>query len=217
MNTQPASSRLSLLLTAAACAVALTACGGGGGDAGSSGTGATPLPTGTDAIDKYVGTIAGPCFQTPNVTDATTGAKLYLKSTLRLTTKVNASQVTGSFDYNYYDAATCTGTSRYTITITGASNFLSIDGTGTASGKAVDKVTLGVGVFFPGITFGTSYTVQGVRFTGAPYNAQSAQTQKDIWQLDAATGNITNGDFSNLPDAQGYPTVLQSSPSFKKI
>ena len=112
-----------------------------------------------------------------------------------------------------------TGTSRFTLTVSGPSNFLSIDGTGVVGGKTVDKVTTGVGVFFPGISFGTSFTVQGVRFTGAPYNVQVAQTAKDIWLLDAATGNITNADLNllNSLDAQGYPTVLTATPVLKKI
>ena len=218
MNTNTSSQNTRLLITAVACAAALVGCGGGG-DAGGSASTPVPVAAGSDPIDKYVGTITGPCFQTPNVTDATTGAKLYLKSTLRLSIKVNASQASGSYDYNYYDASTCTGTSRYTLTVSGASNFLSIDGTGVVGGKTVDKVTSGIGVFFPDISFATPYTVQGVRFTGAPYNVQVAQTSKDIWLLDAATGNITNADFNPLTslDAQGYPTVLTATPVLKKI
>ena len=222
MNTNISSQNTRLLITAVASAAALVGCGGGG-DAGGYASAPAPVPVpvaaGSDPIDKYVGTITGPCSQTSNVTDATTGAKLYLKSTLRLSTKVNASQASGSYDYNYYDASTCTGTSRYTLTVSGASNFLSIDGTGVVGGKTVDKVTSGIGVFFPDISFGTSYTVQGVRFTGAPYNVQVAQTSKDIWLLDATTGNLTNADFNplNSRDAQGYPTVLTATPVLKKI
>jgi hypothetical protein len=73
-------------------------------------------------------------------------------------------------------------------------------------------VTVGFGVYFPGFSFGTAMTLNGVRFAGAPYNQQAASTYKDLYLLDAQ-GRIVVGDPAKPLDADGYPTALKSAAS----
>jgi len=44
-------------------------------------------------------------------------------------------------------------------------------------------MTVGTGVYFPGISFGHALTYNGVTYSNtAPYNLNTATTAKDIWR-----------------------------------
>lgn len=193
--------------------MSLAACGGGG-DGGSSNDDSASSGTG-DAIDAYMGTTTGACEAAPGVSIAATGAPAYRKFSRTLDTKVSATQATGSVSIAYFSTADCSNAAVYTLNLTGAANFLTVDGTTIAGAQTVDKVTVGTGVYFPGISFGSSFTLNSVKFAGAPYNQQTPQTAKDIMYTDS-TGNVFDGDFSKPLDSQGYPSALSATPWGKK-
>jgi len=123
----------------------------------------------------------------------------------RADTFVRLIKVSGNFVSNF---------NRYTLNLTGEGNFVAIDGPKPADMKP-DMVTVGTGTYFPNIAFGNSFTLNGLTFTGAPYNSQSPQMVKDLLYVDS-DGNVFTGDRSKPMDSQGYPSVLSASPWGKK-
>ena len=188
---------------AAACAALLAGCGGGGSSDG----GAT-APVG-DAIDPYMVTFVSTCAPEPSVTDATSGAALNVKRTLKAATKASATTATLDVTYAFYGTADCSGTARYTLALSGAAFSLSVDGSTTVGGASADKVTLNQGNKLPGISGGT-ITLNGVRFATAYLQASAT---KDLWRLTGT--DLFVGDTKAL-DAQGYPTALLATASYKK-
>lgn len=192
--------RLSL---AAACAAWLAGCGGGGSSDG----GAT-APVG-DAIDPYMATFVSTCAPEPSVTDASSGAALYVKRTLKAATKASATTATLEVTYAFHGTADCSGAARYTMALSGTAFSLSVDGSTTVGGASADKVTLNQGNKLPGIS-GSTVTLNGVRFPNAYLQASAT---KDLWRLTGT--DLFVGDTKAL-DAQGYPTALLATASYKK-
>ena len=199
-----------LLALAAVIGAMLAACGGGGGD--------DPSDAGVangDPIDKYIGTITSDCQKVFGVVDEATGAAIYQVLTKTLSKKVSATKVTGSNEFRYFDTINCGGNARYTLTLNSSDNYLEVTGETAVGGKTVDKVKAGTGAYFPDISFGTSLTLKGLKFTGVPFNQRSPRIDLDLLFIDAS-GNVYIGDFSQPRDADGYPSALQSSPVAKK-
>lgn len=198
------------LTTILALAGALTACGGGGGDDSTD-----SADTAGDPIDKYMVSLTSSCDRSTGVVDATTGAAIYQRRVLMASTKVSATKATGSNKITYFDTSDCSGNARYTLTLNGSDNYLEVTGNKVVGGQTADKVKLGTSVYFPGISFGTSFTLNSLKFTGAPYNQQTPLVALDLLFLDAS-GNLYDGDASKPLDADGYPTALGSAPAAKK-
>jgi len=190
--------------------------GGGGGDVGSDATAAgtsaattdTTTTTPSDPIDKYLGTIVFACSANTWITDPATSAVLKERVTLTSQSKTSATKALFQFKHEVYDTADCSGTPRTTLTVSGANTWLNVDGGTTVNGMAADKVTSSEDVKLPGISAGTTITVNGVRYN-AKYVAQT--TGKDLFAF--VGKDLYFGDYSKALDAQGYPTVLRSQPT----
>lgn len=180
----------------------LTACGGGGGS-GSSTT--PPTAVSSDAIDPYLGTYISTCQQDGHVVDAATSAALYRRDTFTVQDKQSATRAAIVAKLEYFDASTCSGTVRATINLAGSDNYVVVDGSTVVAGKTAQRVTVGTGVYFPGFSFGTSLTLNGVRFSGVPYNLTTPQTAKALYLLD---GNDLFAGDDTTAGVGGYPTAL---------
>ena len=202
---------VSLLPLAVVCA-ALSACGGGSSDPTTSDPNAPIQPSSPDPIDKYIGTFKNSCSSYEYVRDAVSGELVYFRET-DVFRKMSSVKATFDRMTDFYDASDCSGTARYTMTISGQDNFLIVDGTETVSGKVVDKATIGVGAVFPGLQVGASLTVQGITLDPGRFGSRTATSARDILYLDMG-GALFDADPNNpLPDAQGYPTVLDLTVS----
>lgn len=202
MHTSPLSPRLRGLAPLALAAALLAGCGGGGSSS-------TDAAATGDAIDKYMATFVSNCAAEPSVTDSATQAVLNVKRTIKALSKTSASRAAVELTYAYYAAADCSGTARYTFTLSGTEFWLAVDGSTTVGGASADKVTLNEGNKFPGLSAAT-ITVNGVRFPRA-YVQPSAT--KDLWRLSGS--DLFVGDAKAL-DAQGYPTALLAAATYKK-
>jgi hypothetical protein len=207
MNTSFPRSPLGRFAPLAMAAALLAGCGGGGSSGGGGGGGDTTPAA--DAIDKYVATFVSTCAPEPSVTDATSGAALYVKSTLKAASKTNATSAALEVTYAYYNAADCSGTARYSMALSGSAFSLTVDGSTTVGGASADKVTLNQGNKLPGISGGT-IILNGVKFATAYLQASAT---KDLWRLTGT--DLFVGDTKAL-DAQGYPSALQATASYKK-
>lgn len=190
-------------LALAATLAGLAACGGGGDDTPAGSTAAV------DPIDKYIGTFVGPCEVNASVTDAASGAKLGTRVTTVLT-KISATKAAAQYKTGVYAVDDCSGTAAKTFDVAGNGSWMSIDGTKTVGTITAELVTWSAEARLPGITAGTSVTLNGIRYVPA-YLA--ASTRKDTQSLVGA--DLYAGDASAL-DAQGYPTALQKAPAAKK-
>jgi hypothetical protein len=205
----------------AAVAAILSACGGGGSDttAGATTDTTTGTTTGTttsassDPIDKYIGTYVGSCSIQPYVYSAATGAPLYGRQTITMGAKLTASKASVTTKSAFYSAADCSGTPQGTLSLADSNTYVQVDATVTMAGQQLDKVSAAYGVYFPGIS-ASSITINGIKYTGAPYTSQAARTYKDLFLLQA--NSIYSGDPTKPLDAQGYPTVLLTAVTFTK-
>lgn len=184
-------------------AALLAACGGGGD--------AEP-----DPVDKYYGTLVSTCNSAIAV-DAATNAPLYEIETASWFAKISATKAQYTTKVALYDKADCSGVARTTLTLTGADNFINVDGTETIGGKIVDKLSTGHSVYFPGLSSapGAGLVVNGIRYNAQDYTRQTPTTGKDIAYV-GTDNKITTGDFSKPLDANGYPTALDVMPSATK-
>jgi hypothetical protein len=196
------------LVFIAALGALLAACGGGGGDDGES-------PASADAIDKYMGTLTFNCYSSAGVVDASTGAQIYERYVLTYPNKVSATKATGSTKVSYFNTSDCSGTARHTLTLSTSDNYLEVTGSKALGAQTADKVKFGTGVYFPGISAGTSLIVNGLKFTGSPYNRQSPLVGLTLLFLDT-NGDLFEGDYGKPLDSDGYPTALGSAPVAKK-
>jgi hypothetical protein len=199
------------LALSATLVAALGACGGGGG--GDDDPSPNTPEVGAGAIDKYVGTLVTACFQTQAITDATTAAVLNNRSVLRVLSKTSPTRAPVEIKLESYAAPDCSGTPKNTVTVNGAGTFLLIDGTATIGSDTVDKISLSRGPFFPGLS-GATISVNGVNYDGATYGAQTTDVFRDIFLFRGA--DLYAGDISKPLDAQGYPTVLGTTPTLTK-
>lgn len=178
------------------CATLLSACGGGGSDSQ------------PDPADKYLGTLVANC-DFANASDAATNATLYRVDTLGSPAKVSATKVQYTTTVALYDKMDCSGTARTTLTLSGPDNYVNVDGTATIGDKTVDKLTISVPAYFPGVS-GTSVVINGIRYTQS-YTSQTPTTQKNI-AYGGADNKVSLGDFNKPLDANGYPTALWTTP-----
>lgn len=205
---------------AAATIATLAACGGGGGgggDAGDAGDAsvAGSSPAAADPIDKYMGTFVSNCrAPDPGVTLSAGGSTLQTQWTWSTPTKVSATKATFVLTLRTYASKDCSGQAYSTLTVPADGNtYMQVDGTATIGTQTVDKMTFGEGVYFPGFSAQT-ITINGVRYAGSPFTDRTPQTYKNISLLQ---GNaFYGGDISKPKDAQGYPTVLDTTPSATK-
>jgi hypothetical protein len=198
--------RLSRPFVLAAIAVALMGCGGGGGDDAFGDVQQLVQPAGP--IDTYLGTIVGRCHVADDVLDESSPySDVYRRISITLDNKVSGTLAQGSYRHEFFYSNTCAGTPRHTITISGASNFPRIDGSVIIDGKTVHKVTIGEGVYFPGIS-AASIVVNGLRFAGDGYIRLAPSESKDLMWLDGDRLHFGYGE----PGADGYPTVLAPRP-----
>lgn len=189
-------------------AATLSACGGGGTGSGD----VDSAPATPDPIDKYLGTIVSSC-QTAGLT--TSGdAPLQTQKTWSVPSKVSATKATYLLTLRTYQTSDCSGTAYSTIRLANdGTTYLQVDGTKTIGTQTVDKMTFGEGIYFHGFSAAT-ITVDGVRYTGAPYDLQTPQTHRDITLFQGQS--IYAGDFSKPLDAQGYPTALAAAMAATK-
>ena len=208
--------------TAIATCLVLSACGGGGGGGESKSSGATIAGTGgisagggssgtsaaTDPISKYLGTNSTACAADVAAYDATTGATVYSTYTTLMPMKSSSTQAAMQVVVKFYDTPDCSGTERHRISRQGTNDFLRVDGTVVLGAQTVDKITQGFGGFFAGAN-GATITDGGLILSG-PYVAGPG-TFKNLSLL-GADGITYSGDFSLPLDAQGYPSVLRTTP-----
>ncbi len=155
---------LKITLSALLAAFALTACGGGSDDSDDE----TP-PAAAEAADKYVGTWASAC-------EVTGGASS--RNFVWTLNKAGAAAVTGSHAINNWANTTCTGTPN---AVNNMDLAFTIDATGTASGKIVDKTSASVSV---GGQVKLLFAIEGNTMYSSAY-------------------------LGSAPDADGYPTQLK--------
>jgi hypothetical protein len=149
--------RISIL--AAVATAVLAACGGGGGDAA--------------PADKYVGTWTKACEIDGR---ASASGELTLN-------KASDNSLTGSLTVRGFNNTTCAGTPGATRSAPAA---VTIDGTGTAEGKTVDKVTAVLG----------------------------DEAGKDIFLVEG--NRLFESPENSPKDAQGYPTTLDLASAWTK-
>ena len=195
------------LASIAAVLMSLAACGGGGNGDGKGAAGFG------DPIDSYIGTMTSVCMAAPGVSLPQTNAPVYQRTSRTLDTKITALRATGSVSIAYYGSGDCSAPALYTLNLTGEDNFLAIGP--KPVGMKQDMVTVGTGVYFPNIAFGDSFTLNGLTFTGAPYNDRSPETVKDLLFV-GSDGDVFSGERSQPLDSQGYPSALSATPWGKK-
>jgi hypothetical protein len=212
---------------AAVLGLALAACGGGGGGGGTAdadqvanpATDAPVAPDGStngdsastaDAIEKYLGTfVSTACEKMTDVLNASTGDPLFEKRTIAVETKLAANRAQVKYVHEFFTNDACTGDSAL-LTIEGSSNTLTIDGTTGVSQGTADKVTLAEGNKLPGIS-GANITINGVRYINGYSQPKDTKTLMLLSGQDLFVGSATAS-----VDAQGYPTALAASSSYKK-
>lgn len=209
---------------AAALALALAACGGGGGTAdadqaatpatdgsAAAGGGTNDGGTGTaDAIEKYLGTfVSSACEQMTDVLNASTGDPLFEKRTIAVETKLAANRAQVKYVHEFFTSNACTGDSAL-LTVEGSSNTLTIEGTTGVSEGTADQVTFAEGNKLPGISGGT-ITINGVHYINGYTQPKDTKTLLLLSGQDLFVGSATAS-----VDAQGYPTALAASSSYKK-
>ncbi|GAA6142946.1 hypothetical protein [Hydrogenophaga sp. 5NK40-0174] len=150
-------------LSALLAAFALAACGGGSDDEGDDAP-----PAAAEAADKYVGTWSSAC-------EPSGGSSRNYVWTLN---KAGAAAVTGNHAINTWTNATCTGTPN---SVNNLSLAFTIDATGTASGKIVDKTSASVSV---------------------------GGQVKLLFAIESNT-MYSSAYLASPPDADGYPTLLK--------
>lgn len=211
---------------AAVLGLALAACGGGGGggtadadqaskpatdgaaatDGGTNGDSASTA----DAIEKYLGTfVSSACEQMTDVLNASTGDPLFEKRTIAVETKLAANRAQVKYVHEFFASNACTGDSTL-LTVEGTSNTLTIEGTTGVSEGTADQVTFAEGNKLPGITGGT-ITINGARYINGYTQPKDTKTLLLLSGQDLFLGSATAS-----VDAQGYPTALAASSSYKK-
>lgn len=199
--------KIYLAALTAATAAMLAACGGGDGDTVSG-------PGGAEPIEKYMGTFVSVCrAEDPSITTSA-GLPLRSQETWSAPTKVSATKASFVLTLRTFTSSDCSGTAFSELSQNaGGNTFFQVDGTATIDGKAVDKMTIGEGVWFPGIAANV-ITVNGVSYSGPKFSRQAPLIEKEVLSL---VGNaLSEGDRSKPLDAQGYPTALSSTPSATK-
>jgi hypothetical protein len=180
-------------------AVALAGCGGGGDDNSAAATPQTGI-----SIQKYVGTWVTDC--TPSSIASVAAPTFELKGKVRLTfSKVSDTQASFVRVQDVYATADCSGDLLVSHTNNARGNMLTIDGTATVDGTAVDQLTIVVDNV-GGLSAGDTITLNGLVYPGDFFVAK--KTVKEIAEVN---GDVLKfGDVAAPTDERGYPTKLDS-------
>jgi hypothetical protein len=192
-------------------AIFLSACGGGGGDSADTQPAVIVAP---DVADQFTGKYVSECFGNSEVTESGT-TKLVNNIEEITVTKAAASTSGYAIKTTFYASAdvTCTGTPLAVQTNSSASNKVTYAGAAKVTlngsavqGQKIDVVRGPVG----GLSAGKTVTINNLTYPG-DYFVRTL-TYKSLFYL--AGGKLYFG-YEPL-DSQGYPTVVDPTPSYTR-
>ncbi len=150
------------------------------------GGGGTATTTAADPVDKYLGTWGTTaCF-----VDAATGVSF--NNTVFTATKIDATRASFTTTASGFANPSCTAPPAATLSLTETAVH---DGTATVDGKTVDR-----------------FTNTNVTFTVTDATGTTTTPFPDDKDIAFVNGNqLQFGDGTSPPDAQGYPTALDTT------
>jgi hypothetical protein len=197
--------KLSKLAVVAVVSGVLAACGGGGGGSSEAASGSAPVNAAAPAtITKYNGSWTEGCL--PAASIEINGSAAYAIYSLVAVEGLDAKNVQGTIQLEVFEDATCSTTRR---ALHSKKFSFTVDGTATASGKAVDRITVSAGAF--GTLNAQTVTINGITYNDY-FFTDDVVNAKDIVYVEG--DNFFFGDALVKND---YPTMLETTPSLTRM